>query len=315
MEPIPTRVEPQSRPRPQPRRRLRAYAVVALLSLAACAATAPAPTAPSPNPSAQAAPPSAAPAPTPADRTSPLVDPIEVRFICLAPSPYTDRHDALRAGFGIYLSLQNLLLENRLPISLSFYDGSTFYDDSERVQAALSGADVLLIGGSTWNQGPAFYLRRFLEQAGATFLGGVVASAWATAGGSHTGGEEVVGTTLRSMMGLGASVFTLGQKYMVFTTDERIAPAEPGHFSLLDVYYMDQFARYIAVTAMARQDRAAAQRLAKALAVSPFYFLGSFPHSDAELARYRPLQARLNAAADASSPEYLALRALLAGSE
>ena len=33
----------------------------------------------------------------------------EVRFFNLAPSPYTQRHDAFRAGCGILLSLDRLI--------------------------------------------------------------------------------------------------------------------------------------------------------------------------------------------------------------
>lgn len=45
-------------------------------------------------------------------------------------------------------------------------------------------------------------------------------------------------------MGMGADVFTLGQKYMVFTTDERYH-VKAGEFQLFDVWTMDQFARYL----------------------------------------------------------------------
>jgi hypothetical protein len=47
----------------------------------------------------------------------------------------------------------------------------------------------------------------------------------------------------RTLMGMGAQVFSLGQKRMVFTMDERETP--PGEFTLLDCWYMDQFARNV----------------------------------------------------------------------
>ncbi|MEK8017924.1 MAG: hypothetical protein VSS75_013710 [Candidatus Parabeggiatoa sp.] len=238
-------------------------------------------------------------------------DPVEVRFICLAPSPYRNRHDSLRAGFGIFLLLRQAIDENHLNISTSYYDGSTFYENTQKIQAVLNGPEVILLGGSTWAQGPAYYVRRFFELAGTTNLSGVSASAWATAGGAHTGGELVVSTTLRSLMGMGAKIFTLGQKYMVFTTDERLFPAA-GAFSLLDLWYMDQFARNIAVEALVGNDRAKAKKLSQELGTSPYYFQQNFPPSPRKLSEYVDLQRRLNAAANPNSPEYKELRAMLA---
>jgi len=118
----------------------------------------------------------------------------EVRFISVAPSPYSHRHDSMRAGFGIFLSLQRIIAEEKLPIRVTYYDGAAVYDSSDQVRKLVRGADVLIIGGSTWAQGSALYLRRFMEYADAEPLYGVQASAWATAGGTHTGGELVYRT-------------------------------------------------------------------------------------------------------------------------
>ncbi|MFT4978924.1 MAG: hypothetical protein ACI8S6_004834 [Myxococcota bacterium] len=239
-------------------------------------------------------------------------EPVEVRFICLAPSPYTGRKDSLRAGYGIVRSLQILIEEHDLPLRVTYYDGSDTVsgtsappdsEEAERAASLVRGAGVLIIGGSTWSQGPAFYLRRFFEFAGGENLGGVSAGAWATAGGAHTGGEVVVDTTLRSLMGMGAQTFSLGQKYMVFTTDERDGPT-PGEFTLLDVWFMDQFARTIAVVALKQGDPAGARLLADALGTNPVYYV-NLPE---DLSPWEPLQLFLNAAADLESPESSALR-------
>jgi hypothetical protein len=237
--------------------------------------------------------------------------PVEVRLISLAPSPYTNRHDALRAGFGIFLSLRQIIDTHRLPLRVSYYDGSALIEDATAIRAVLQGARVLVIGGATWSQGPTYHMRRFFELAGAQPLSGVSATAWATAGGAHTGGEEVVATTLRSLMGMGAQTFTLGQKYLVFTTDERLDPPTPGAFSLLDLWYMDQFARTIAVVALAGSDARKADALSRQLAVSPYYYANGFPPDQATLASYRALQERLDAAADPQSDAYRELRSLL----
>lgn len=234
----------------------------------------------------------------------------EVRFLCFAPSPYTQRHDALRAGLGIFLSLQRVAGEHHLPLRTTFYDGAPAVENAEKGKALLRGARVLVFGSSTWAQGSSWYLRRYFELTNLESLAGASATAWATAGGAHTGGETVISDTLRTLMGMGAQVFSLGQKYMVFSTDERLAPPE-GEFTLLDCWYMEQFAKTIAVVALAGNDRAKAGTLSKQLGTSPAYW-NNFPKSDSALAaRYGALRDRLNAAAEANSEAYRKLLALV----
>lgn len=223
----------------------------------------------------------------------------EVRFLCFAPSPYSHRHDAMRAGIGIHLALEQVIAQHRLPLRSTFYDGSSVFDKAEPAKKLVAGARVLVIGGSAWAQGSSYYLRRFFEFVDLEPLAGVSVSAWATAGGAHTGGETVISDIFRTAMGMGAQVFSLGQKYMVFTTDERVAPPE-GQFTRMDGWYMDQFARAIAVVALAGHDRVAAAELSKKLGTSAQYW-NFMPKDEAALARYAPLVDRLNAAADAKS--------------
>ena len=71
---------------------------------------------------------------------------------------------------------------------------------------------MFVVGGSTWGQGPTTYVRQFFELGGAVNMTGVSATGWATAGGAHTGGEEVVHSIMRSMMGQGAQVFTMASE-------------------------------------------------------------------------------------------------------
>jgi multimeric flavodoxin WrbA len=238
----------------------------------------------------------------------------KVCFISLAPSTYTNRHDCMRAGFGIYLALQDLKTQENLPIELSYYDGSKLLDDAKQISKVLKEADLYLIGGSTYGQGPTFYVRRFFELGGATNMLGTKVAAWATAGGAHTGGEEVVLSIMRSMMGMGASSFSLAQKLMVFTTDERISP-KPGEFSQLDMWYMDSFARMIAVKALDRGNREETRKLAKRLKIGPLYFLNTgtqtFPPAQAVLDGFEPRRQRLNTAADATSEAWKGLLALI----
>ncbi|MBM5825724.1 MAG: hypothetical protein FJ054_10275 [Cyanobacteria bacterium M_surface_10_m2_119] len=185
-----------------------------------------------------------APAPVPAGR-----------FVFAAPSPYTARFDATRAGLGIALELQRLAREQQLPVRISLMALPSQAGRAE-VRALLeSGPRVLVVGGSTWSQGSAAPLRRLFELGGDVSLQGVRATAFATAGGAHTGGEMVVLDSLRSLMGQGALGFTAGQRLMVFSTDERLAQP-PGQFNALDCWAMGQYARELLLQAHASPDPA-----------------------------------------------------------
>jgi len=235
----------------------------------------------------------------------------EVRFLNLAPSPYTQRHDAFRAGCGILLSLERLAREHKLPLRATFYDVVPALENAEKAKALVHGAQVLVVGGSAWAQGSAYYLRRFFELVDAEDLAGVSATAWATAGGAHTGGETVIADTLRTMMGMGAQVFSLGQKSMVFPTGERFEPRAEGDFTILDCWFMEQFAKNIALVALAGSDRSKAAELEKQLDFTPIYWT-RFPKEEAPLGpRFLELREQLNAAADAKSEAYRKLRALV----
>ena len=228
----------------------------------------------------------------------------EVRFLNLAPSIYTHRYDSLRAGLGIALELHALVKAQNLPIKITFYDAASTLDQTDAAKALLHGADVLVLGGETWAQGSTRFMREFFEKTGTEALWGVAATAYTTAGGSHTGGEMVIGDTLRSLMGMGASVFTLGQEYMVFTTDERFDGPPSGRFTLFDVWFMEQFAKAIALEAVAKSDPAAALRLAAQLDLSHMYYR-NLPKDDAALrARLGEVLDLINSAAKIDSGAY-----------
>jgi hypothetical protein len=205
----------------------------------------------------------------------------EIRFVVIAPSPYSRRFDCARAGLGIALQLKRLSVEQKLPVLITFLNAVPLLEDPEKAKALVRGAPVLVVGGSTWAQGSSRYVRRFFEAVGEESLWGVNASAWATAGGSHTGGEVVVQDTFRSLMGMGANVFTLGQKLMVFTTDERLDYGA-GQFTLLDCWYMEQFAKALLVNAHARGDAARASTLAGQAGLTHMYYFGH-PKEESEL--------------------------------
>src|SRR5437762_3548714 len=130
-------------------------------------------------------------------------------------------------------------------------------------------------------------------------------------GGAHTGGEVVIADTLRTLMGMGAQVFSMGQKSMVFPTAERFDPRAEGDFTILDCWFMEQFAKNIALVALAGHDRAKAAALEKQLDFTPIYWT-RFPKEEATIEpRFRELRDRLNRAADAKSEEYRKLRAMV----
>jgi hypothetical protein len=236
----------------------------------------------------------------------------EVRFLSLAPSPYTGRHDAFRAGCGILLSLERVAREHHLTLRATFHDAVPALEHAEKAKALVHGAQVLVVGGSTWAQGSAWYLRRFFELVDTEDLAGTPATAWTTSGGVHTGGETVIADTLRTLMGMGAQVFSLGQKSMVFPTGERFEPRAEGDFTVLDCWFMEQFAKNIALVALAGGDRRKAAVLEKEIDFTPIYWT-RFPKDEASLApRFRDLRDRLNAAGDAKSEAYAKLRGLLA---
>jgi len=169
----------------------------------------------------------------------------DIRLIVLAPSPYTHRMDSIRAGYGIKTLLEARLQQLGLPFTVGFYDGVKRLDDATSLAQLFSNSPrVIVMGSSTWGQGSNRYIRQLFEVLPQQSIIGTQASSWVTAGGAHTGGEVVAQDIQRSLMGIGASVFNLGQKLVVFTTEER-EDIPFGEFTLLDVWVMDQFAQLI----------------------------------------------------------------------
>lgn len=230
----------------------------------------------------------------------PAAEPPEVRFLTFAPSTYTKRFDSVRAGLGIALQLGRLAEEHRMPVKIGFINGVPALRNEGEARALLRGAPVIVVGGSTWSQGSSAPLRKFFEMTGSESLWGVSASVWATSGGSHTGGEMVVLDSMRSLMGMGAQTFTLGQKLMVFTIDERIGvPA--GEFTLLDCWYMEQFAKTLLLAAHAKGDPLKAKDLAQKLKLTHAYYFG-LPKTNEELVpRHEEIRGWINTAADKKS--------------
>lgn len=240
----------------------------------------------------------------------------EIILVSVSDSASTT-HDSMRAGFGIYLTLSDIISNYSLPITLSYYDGATFRDNSSAIESVLGKANTLLMGSETWLQGPPSHLRAFIENFQRNIdLNGVAVSAWATSGGAFTGGEVVVNSIYRSLLGVGGTAFTLYQKEMVFTMEERDGRylqrcelIKKHEFTPLDCYFMDQFSRVIAVNTLMGGSKETAKCLASVLQSTQFYYDDINP--DKIQVQFAPLQELLNAAADGASQEWKKLTSLL----
>ncbi|MFL6352997.1 MAG: hypothetical protein ACJ74Z_14270 [Bryobacteraceae bacterium] len=229
----------------------------------------------------------------------------DIRLIVLAPSPYTHRMDSIRAGYGIKTLLEAHIQQLGLPFTVGFYDGVKRLDDVTSLPELFSNSPrVILMGSSVWGQGSNRYIRQLFEILPQQSIIGTQASSWVTAGGAHTGGEVVAQDTQRSLMGIGASVFNLGQKLVVFTTEER-DDIPFGEFTLLDVWIMDQFAQLSILQALQRRGPGlpSAQKVQSILGFQIDYF-ARFPLSPADFTNeIRRLRLFLNRAINPSSAE------------
>lgn len=239
--------------------------------------------------------------------------PREIRLICAAPSPFTQRRDSYRAGHGILLNLRRLIEEHKLPLIATYYDASPMLGQPAKLKQLLPGASVLLVGTSVWAQGPSSVSRTFFEAIDAESLAGVAASTWVTSGGAHTGAALAYESNLATMRSMGASVFSFGQKQTVFTTDERVSIEKAGEFTLLDLWFMEGLAKAAIVNALAPGNPAQASELWKKLQSSPNYYLGFFPKSETDLAlRFGKFREQINLATNPRSEARRNLDALLA---
>jgi hypothetical protein len=229
----------------------------------------------------------------------------DIRLIVLAPSPYTHRLDSIRAGYGLKTLLEARVQQLGVPFTIGFYDGVKRLDDVTSLAELFSNSPrAIIMGSSTWGQGSNRYLRQLFEVLPQQSIIGTQASSWVTAGGAHTGGEVVATDIQRSLMGIGASVFNLGQKLVVFTTEER-EDIPPGDFTLLDMWVMDQFAQIIILQALQRRGPGlpSPEKVQAILGFRIDYF-SRFPLSQGDFTKeMRELRIFLNRAKNPSSPE------------
>lgn len=200
--------------------------------------------------------------------------PRTIRILHFSPSTSTERHDSHRASLGIVHFVQEALVELSLPHRVELLWALPAITSKEQVQALLNGGDVLVVATPTFGQGSPWFVRKFFELTTCCALWGKPATAFATAGGNHTGGETAVGDCLRSLQGIGAATFSFAQKTLVFGTNQKFA--RDGEFDLIDGWFMRQFARTLVLHAILRDSPDVGAEWAARLGLRTDYY-NSFP--------------------------------------
>ena len=215
-----------------------------------------------------------------------------LRLLHFSPSTATGRHDSHRAALGFVHFAREASVELPVPVQVEQLWALPAIRTKAESQALLTGADLLVIASPTYAQGSPWFVRRFLELGAGLQLWGGLGTAFATAGGQHTGGEMTVIDTLRSFQGLGLATFTFAQKYVVLGAQQKFAT--DGEFDLIDTWFLRQLARTALVHLIARHDPKRASRWANHFGLDTGYY-NSFPSREALQLLVGNVCARLNA--------------------
>jgi multimeric flavodoxin WrbA len=199
-----------------------------------------------------------------------------VRVLHFSPGTATDRHDSHRAALGFVHCLRSADAKSFPGLVCELVWALPSIDNPASVQSLLTGADVVVVATPVHGQGSPWYLRKFFEQTRGLQLWGTLATAFATAGGQHTGGEMALLDTFRSLQGCGACTFTFAQKLTVIGMQQRAIP--DGEFHPIDAWFLRQLARTCLVQWAARSDRASGERWARQLGIDSAYYL-DFPNA------------------------------------
>jgi multimeric flavodoxin WrbA len=231
-----------------------------------------------------------------------------IRILHFSPSTATQRHDGYRASLGIVGFLQEELMTFRLAHRCELIWALPAINSREQVHALLSGGDLIVVGTPTYGQGSPWFVRKFFELSTGCSIWGKPATAFATSGGEHTGGEVAVGDTLRSLQGMGACTFSFAQKTLVFGTNQKFLA--DGHFDLIDIWFMRQFARTVLLHAITRDNPDDASAWAARLGLETDYY-NRFP-GEAQLQNtLGHIQSQLNAPLVSANAGYAALSATM----
>jgi multimeric flavodoxin WrbA len=215
-----------------------------------------------------------------------------LRLLHFSPSTATGRHDSHRACLGFHHFARAAAAELDAPVKVEQVWALPAITSKASVQALLSGADLLVIASPTYAQGSPWFVRRFLELGAGLQQWGGLGTAFATAGGQHTGGEMTVMDTLRSLQGLGLATFSFAQKYVVLGAQQKFAA--DGEFDLIDTWFLRQLARTSLVHLLARRTSLNPVQLAHQLGLDTGYY-NTFPSREALQSLVGEIQTRLNA--------------------
>ncbi len=214
-----------------------------------------------------------------------------LRILYFSPSTATGRNDSYRAALAFAWHARAAVRECGLNATIDLQWALPVITSKPQVHALLSGADLLVIASPTYAQGSPWFVRRFLELGAGLQLWGRLGTAFASAGGTHTGGDVTVADTLRSMMGLGMATFTFAQKLVVFGVQQKFLA--DGQFELGDVWFLQQLARTAVAHLAGRIDVGQTDACVRRWALNTSYYqeFPTFERMDAELGE---LTRRLN---------------------
>lgn len=214
-----------------------------------------------------------------------------LRILYFSPGTATGRHDSYRAALAFAWHARSAIRECGLQAAIDLRWALPAITSRKQVHALLSGADLLVIASPTYAQGSPWFVRRFLELGAGLQLWGRLGTAFASAGGTHTGGDVTVADTLRSMMGMGMATFTFAQKFVVFGAQQKFLA--DGAFESVDVWFLQQLARTAIAQMTGRIDLGQTDACVRRWTLSTSYYQ-TFPtiqRLDAELGE---LTRRLN---------------------
>ncbi len=193
-----------------------------------------------------------------------------LRVLHFSPGSADARHDSHRAALAFLWFAREAATETGLPLDISLTWALPAITSRSAVHSMLTGADLIVLASPTYAQGSPWFLRRFLELGAGLQLWGGLATAFATAGGNHTGGDVTVADSLRSLHGLGLCTFTFAQKLMVFAAQQKHVP--DGTFEPIDVWFLRQLARTAVFHLCLRERLGSAHSLAAGLGLDTGYY-------------------------------------------
>jgi hypothetical protein len=215
-----------------------------------------------------------------------------LRVLHFSPGSAETRHDSHRAALAFLWFARQAALETRLPLESSLTWALPAITSRSNVHSLLSGADLIVLASPTYAQGSPWFLRRFLELGTGLQLWGGLATAFATAGGHHTGGDVTVADSLRSLHGLGMCTFTFAQKLVVFAAQQKHVP--DGTFEPIDVWFLRQLARTAVFHLCLRAQLGSSSDLATQLGLDTRYY-SRFPSPSDLASQLGPIPGQLNA--------------------